>query len=267
MARQRLLKPEFFHDEVLASCAPHARLLFEGLWVLADREGRLREQPAVIHGAIFPYEPDLKVGSMLDDLHSRNFLIRYEVEGRRYIQVRNFLKHQKPHIKEAQSVIPPPEKGREITGPSPVISRLSRPESVTESVPDTESESVVAAPPVLALTSPPSSRQSKPHGPASWTREACDDWITAYRGTAPGGRIGKALKPLVDEHGWAAVRESWRAYLAQVDAQYASPQDFAAKYGRWSGAVVAAPRNGKPSVQDRTAANLQAWIESKEREQ
>jgi hypothetical protein len=155
MARQRLLKPEFFHDEPLAACPPHVRLLFEGLWVLADREGRLRDQSAVIHGAIFPYEPQLNVPEMLDALHRGGFVTRYEVEGRRYIQILNFLKHQKPHVKEMPSVIPPPESGREIPVLGPEIPRPSRPESVsvTESV--TESEPVAPAPAVRLVVMPP----------------------------------------------------------------------------------------------------------------
>ena len=69
----------------------------------------------------------------------------------------------------------------------------------------------------------------------SWSREACDDWIARFGGTAPGGRIGAALAPLVKAHGWPSVREAWRSYLAQTDAQYASPQRFAATFGRWAG--------------------------------
>lgn len=97
----------------------------------------------------------------------------------------------------------------------------------------------------------------------SWTREACDDWTTAYNGTAPGGRIGKALAPLVKQHGWDAVRTAWRAYLSQTEAEYASPQRFASTFGRWTGTAPATkPKAG--TVQDRTQANLMAWIDSKE---
>ena len=121
---------------------------------------------------------------------------------------------------------------------------------------------------VAAPAAPPSSaavvRIAKAPAAPSWSREACDDWIAAYRGTAPGGRIGKALAPLVKTHGWEAVRPAWRSYLAHTEAEFASSQRFAATFGRWSGVVAAAPRSGKPSVQDRTEANLLAWIEAEE---
>jgi hypothetical protein len=73
-----------------------------------------------------------------------------------------------------------------------------------------------------------------PPAAGNWSREACDDWITRFGGTAPGGRIGKALKPLVEKHGWPEVREAWRSYLGQVEAEFASAQRFAATYGRWA---------------------------------
>jgi hypothetical protein len=69
----------------------------------------------------------------------------------------------------------------------------------------------------------------------SWSREASDDWIARFGGTAPGGQIGKALKRLVDEHGWPEVRQAWQSYLSQTEAEFASPSRFSATYGRWSG--------------------------------
>jgi len=45
MARTRSIKPSFFKNEFLAECEPMARLLFVGLWTLADRDGRLELRP------------------------------------------------------------------------------------------------------------------------------------------------------------------------------------------------------------------------------
>jgi hypothetical protein len=108
MARQRLIRPDFFTDERLAARRPHARLLFAGLWGLADKRGRLRDQPPVIHGAVFPFEPDLAIGSLLDELQDAGSILRYVVDSKKYIQVKNFERYQKPHPKEAESTIPEP---------------------------------------------------------------------------------------------------------------------------------------------------------------
>jgi hypothetical protein len=100
----------------------------------------------------------------------------------------------------------------------------------------------------------------------SWSKEACALWVERFQGTAPGGRIGKALKPLVGSHGWPEVRAAWVAYLEQVEAEYASPQRFAATFGRWSGSVppaVAAKGDTPAAREARTRANLTGWVQEK----
>lgn len=109
MARARTLKPGFFLNELLAELHPLARLLFAGLWTLADREGRLEDRPKRIKAAILPYD-DCDVDAFLQQLHDRGFILRYEVAGERYIQVVNFRKHQTPHVREPASTIPAPDE-------------------------------------------------------------------------------------------------------------------------------------------------------------
>jgi len=109
MPRARNIKPGFFMNEELAECDLAARLVFIGLWSLADREGRLEDRPKRIRAFVFPYE-DYDVDELLNQLQEHGFIIRYKVEGNKYIQVVNFKKHQRPHPKEAASQIPaPPE--------------------------------------------------------------------------------------------------------------------------------------------------------------
>ena len=114
MARARNIKPSFFLNDQLAELDPLARLLFIGLWCLADREGRLEDRPRRIKAEVLPYD-DCDVDAFLTDLHRAGFIIRYEVAGERYIQVVNFTKHQNPHVKEAKSTIPPPDEHRAST--------------------------------------------------------------------------------------------------------------------------------------------------------
>ena len=44
---------------------------------------------------------------MLDWLEDSGFIVQYSVEGKDYIQIINFAKHQNPHKNETASVIPP----------------------------------------------------------------------------------------------------------------------------------------------------------------
>jgi hypothetical protein len=105
MARSRNIKPAFFQNEYLADLSPHARLLFVGLWCLADREGRLEDRPKKIKGELFPYE-DVDTDGMLNLLKTAGFINRYEVDGIKCIQVVNFIKHQNPHKYEQPSTLP-----------------------------------------------------------------------------------------------------------------------------------------------------------------
>lgn len=108
MARSRNIKPGYFLNTKLASLHFAARILFSGLWCLADREGRLEDDHLRIKAQLLPYD-NVDVNSLLDDLQSVGFIERYEYENEQYIQIVNFLKHQNPHKNETASVIPAPE--------------------------------------------------------------------------------------------------------------------------------------------------------------
>jgi hypothetical protein len=116
MARSRNIKPGFFDNEVLGELPALTRLLFIGLWCLADREGRLHDRPKRIKKELLGYDDVTAddVDTMLQQLDDNGFITRYRVENEQYIQVINFLKHQNPHCKEQASVIPPP--GGNVTG-------------------------------------------------------------------------------------------------------------------------------------------------------
>lgn len=109
MARSRNIKPGYFQNEDLAECHPLARILFAGLWCEADRAGRLEDRPKRIKAAVLPYD-DCDVDDLLEQLRVRGFIERYEADGKRYIQIAEFAKHQTPHMKEAASTIPAPDK-------------------------------------------------------------------------------------------------------------------------------------------------------------
>lgn len=106
--RARSFKPAFFLNEALAELAFAARLLFVGLWCMADREGRLEYRPKRMKATLFPYD-DVEIAPLIEGLESQGFIHIYAVNGAQYIQVINFTKHQNPHKNEKASEIPPPE--------------------------------------------------------------------------------------------------------------------------------------------------------------
>ena len=104
--RARNIKPSFFANDVLAEIDPLGRLLFIGLWCLADREGRLEYRPKKIKAALFPYE-EIDVPHLVSMLDTKKFIMRYNVDEMDLIKVINFEKHQTPHINETPSILPP----------------------------------------------------------------------------------------------------------------------------------------------------------------
>ena len=112
MSRIRSIKPDFFLDEDLSELSFQDRIAFIGLWCQADREGRLEDRPKYLKALIFPYD-NSKMNECLDRLSNgdKPFINRYNVDNRGYIQINNFLKHQRPHHTEKESTFPPLEDG------------------------------------------------------------------------------------------------------------------------------------------------------------
>ena len=131
MPRARNIKPGFFKNEYLSECSLAGRLLFIGLWTLADRRGRLDDRPKRIHAEIFPYDR-VNVDAELAALEKAGFIKRYSVGSDKYIQVTNFEKHQYPHVKEQESTIPAPDMHHACT-PESLILNPESPLPITES--------------------------------------------------------------------------------------------------------------------------------------
>lgn len=105
MARARNIKPGLFKNELLCELDPFDRLLFIGLWTLADREGRLEDRPKKIKMELFPCD-DYDVNAGLSRLAEKEFIERYTLNNVGVLAVMNFLKHQNPHGTEKDSLLP-----------------------------------------------------------------------------------------------------------------------------------------------------------------
>jgi hypothetical protein len=109
--RVRQIKPAIVTNEELAALGPYAYILFTGLWMLADREGRFEWRPKKIKALLMPMWDEIStddVENLLEKLWKSGFLNRYEAESRLYGEVLNFKKHQHIHPAEAHSEIPAP---------------------------------------------------------------------------------------------------------------------------------------------------------------
>lgn len=102
MARARNIKPGFFTNDNLVELPFATRLLFIGLWTLADRRGVLEDRPKKIKMAIFPAD-DVNVEAALIELVGAGFIVRYKDGNTSLIKVLQFEKHQNPHKNEQAS--------------------------------------------------------------------------------------------------------------------------------------------------------------------
>lgn len=115
--RARNIKPGFWRNEQLVELPFQTRLLFIGLWNLADREGRIENRPKKIKLEIFPAD-DVDISLEITRLSEARLVKVYEVDGVNCIEVVNFKKHQNPHHREAGSELPAPP-GNDGEGPQP----------------------------------------------------------------------------------------------------------------------------------------------------
>jgi hypothetical protein len=97
MARNRMVKPEFFESLPLSTISLEANLLFIGLWVYCDDYGVHDYSIRTILGNIYRRRPSVTedlIAKWLDELLSIEVLIRAYVEERPYIIVTNWEEHQ-----------------------------------------------------------------------------------------------------------------------------------------------------------------------------
>lgn len=117
MARARNIKPAFFTNDELSELPPLARLLFIGLWTIADYKGCFEYKPKRLKVQLLPYD-DCEIEQLVSALDKSRFISIYSVQGQTYGKVLNFNKHQNPHKneKEKGSDIPDIELRDDVDG-------------------------------------------------------------------------------------------------------------------------------------------------------
>lgn len=137
MPRSRNIKPGFFKDDQLAELPVHARLLYAGLWCLADRDGVLEYRPKRIKAEVLPYD-SVQIEKLLEDLASARYIVFYEADGCKCIYIPTFCEHQNPHKNEPPSKLPRPPKSAENaekTGPQEITRGLAKKREDSASTP------------------------------------------------------------------------------------------------------------------------------------
>lgn len=106
MARSRNIKPSFFDNDELADLDPLARILFIGMWTIADYKGEFEWREKRIKAKLLPYD-DCDIKKLAINLDKSRFIRFYSDGDKIFVKVVNFEQHQNPHKNER-------EKGSEI---------------------------------------------------------------------------------------------------------------------------------------------------------
>jgi uncharacterized phage protein (TIGR02220 family) len=99
MPRARNIKASFFSNDELGELDPLARLLFVGLWTLADYKGDLIWREKKVKAQLLPYD-NCCVKKLAINLDKSGFIRFYSDGERIYLNIVNFTKHQNPHNNE-----------------------------------------------------------------------------------------------------------------------------------------------------------------------
>ena len=225
MARTRSIKPSFFKNEFLAECEPMARLLFVGLWTLADSQGRMEFRPLRIKAELFPYD-NCDILGLLKQLADRGFVRAYESGDVKVLEIPTFGEHQRCHPDERDEGLPPPDESAEtIVFPE----RNAKPGNPTME-PGNPPASCAFNPLILlpsssaAPSTPQRRRCSKPADPLRWSAESgwegitdADraEWSQAYPAADLAVELAKANQWL-KANPKKARKSNWRRWLTTV---------------------------------------------------
>lgn len=100
-----------------------ARLAFILMWPHCDDVGRLRASSRALASLLFPFDDDAPEAILgwLAELEDEGCITRYVVGKDHYLQVENFLKHQKIDHPSKSNIPAPLESSRELGDPSRIV--------------------------------------------------------------------------------------------------------------------------------------------------
>lgn len=98
MARKRMIDPNIWQSEDFGRLSTLAKLVFIGLFSLADDEGRGRCNPVYLKSTLFPYEEGIRsadIDKTLSEISSNMSVVFYSCDGSSYYSLYNWNTWQK----------------------------------------------------------------------------------------------------------------------------------------------------------------------------
>lgn len=260
MARIRSMKPEFWSDQDITRLSRDVRLLYIALWNFADEEARMPGDPRLVKSWCFPLDDDVTattVDEWLDQLEQAGKVLRYEIDGGKYLLLRNLGSHQKLDARLTSRYPAPPAETR----PTPVHTDQSGRTGVPNAGPhQPEGAKQVAG--------------SREHVAGSRGRDA----RAGARGDTPGKgtRLPDDWQPSPADLAWAQAErlpddwvtratESFRDYWHGVPGGKGRKADWSATWRNWLRKdAERLPSRASPPSQSRNAQILAAAMQRAE---
>ena len=98
MARKRMIDPSIWQSEDFSKLSTLAKLVFVGLFSLADDEGRGRANPTYLKSSLFPYNEDLRsadIEKTLSEISSNMSVVFYSCDGSSYYSLLSWYNFQR----------------------------------------------------------------------------------------------------------------------------------------------------------------------------
>lgn len=238
MARNRMIKPEFWTSDQVVECSHSARLLFIGLWNFSDDAGNHPDSVKRLKREIFPSD-DLTVeqmGGLLSELIDQGLVARYFCGDKDFLHVTGWI-HQRidkptykypPHDGGANStttlrILPDPSKPNEKKRNETKGNEEKR-NQLRTAVTDVRRDLEIDWGEVDKLIAPLVAKIEKAWGavpqgnfrekfgkagacvvagvlPECWLADAIGEMITGQRKRSPVGWLGKVLATTAKERG------------------------------------------------------------------
>jgi len=224
-----MVKPEFFRDKKIGVLGPTTALVFEALWCVSDDGGVAPCEADQLKGEMFTRWPMISV----DDIEASMVALRecgiittYEIGEDRFAVIHKFQRHQ---------TINNPSRFR---NPVPTDG-LPQPSSTTHSpkrIPK-GSPKVIPAPKIPSASPDQKQQQADQNGTKpqrmTWLTPYFDAWRAQYGADPHAGKLSKFIRPVDKEFGPEYAVPRWTRYLAETEAQFASPARWAETHGSW----------------------------------
>lgn len=239
MARARNIKPSFFTNEQVSDNCPLGRLLFIGLWTMADYKGDLEWKEKTLKIQILPWD-ECSVKQLAINL-DKSGLVRFYSDGNKiYLNIPNFEKHQNPHKNERDKGSDIPHyseemrqaidlKGltinRDLSGLKPECSHSDRADSLLL-IPDSPILNPACGMPESKQVSPPAPPKKKY---AKTGSRLPDDW----RPTQDYVDAAMHINPDYTREWFSATAHKFRDYWVAKTGKDATKADWLATWRNW----------------------------------